>query len=52
MFCNLDLNKRQQAFWHHHHRAINKVSGAVVGETPTSTIFSPVNSAPSALGSI
>jgi hypothetical protein len=33
---------------HYHHRAINKFSGAIAGdETPTSTIFSPVNSAPS-----
>jgi hypothetical protein len=23
---------RQQVFWHHHHRAINKFSGAVAGE--------------------
>jgi hypothetical protein len=26
------INKRQQAFWHHHHRAINKFSGAIAGK--------------------
>jgi hypothetical protein len=26
------INKRQQAFWHHHHRAINKFSGAIAGD--------------------
>jgi hypothetical protein len=26
------IKKRNQAFWHHHHRAINKFSGAVAGK--------------------
>jgi hypothetical protein len=26
------INKHQQPFWHHHHRATNKFSGAVAGE--------------------
>jgi hypothetical protein len=26
------INKRNQAFWHHHHRTINKFSGAIAGE--------------------